>query len=89
MLAVGAIRGLRDHGSQGKLWAAIIIGGLVSGAAIFGGLYKVTAPTVYAPESAIVILVLGVIASFILKAPPTGQPDFSTLRESEQGPQKI
>jgi amino acid transporter len=89
MLAIGAIRGLRDHGSQGKLWGAIVVGGLVSGAAIFGGLYKVAKPTVWAPEAAVAILVLGVLVSFVLKTPETGQPDFSNLRDSEQGPQKV
>ncbi len=87
-LALGAIRGLKDHASQGRLWAAVIVASLVSGGAIFGGLYKVMEPTLSAPLAALVVLVLGLIAGFSLPV-KTGMDDFSGLTASEQGPQKI
>jgi hypothetical protein len=87
-LALGAIKGLKDHAAQGKLWAAIIVAAVVSGAAIFGGLYKVAEPTLSAPLSVIGVLILGLIAGFAMPV-PSGADDFSTLVEADQGPQKI
>jgi len=88
LLALGAIRGLKDHASKARLYAAIVVAVLVTAGAIFGGLYKVMEPTLSAPLSALVILALGLVAGFALKA-PSGQDDFASLATSDQGPQKI
>ncbi len=87
-LALGAIRGLKNHASQGRLWTAIIVSLLVTGGAIFGGLYKVVEPTLSAPLSVIGVMVLGLIAGFALPS-VHGDDDFSSLRSSDRGPQKI
>jgi amino acid transporter len=87
-LALGAIRGLKNHASQGRLWTAIIVSLLVTGGAIFGGLYKVVEPTLSAPLSVIGVMVLGLIAGFSLPS-VRGEDDFSSLRASDRGPQKI
>jgi uncharacterized membrane protein len=62
---------------------------VVTIAAIYGALYKVTAPTVWAPYAAISILALGLIVGSILPFEPKGTADFSGLSEAEQGPVKI
>ncbi len=87
-LALGAIRGLKNHASQGRLWTAIIVSLLVTGGAIFGGLYKVVEPILSAPLSVLAVMVLGLIAGFTLPS-VHGEDDFSSLRASDRGPQKI
>lgn len=88
LVALGAIRGLKDHESPAKVWAAIIVGGLIAAAAIFGGLYKVVEPTLSAPLAAIAVLVLGLVAGFSLPS-ASGQDDYHALASADQGPQKM
>ncbi|MDE3147049.1 MAG: APC family permease [Acidobacteriota bacterium] len=89
LIAVGALRGLREHPAKAKLYVASAVGFLVTGAAIFGGVYKVTAPTVYAPYTAVIILVVGLIAASVMPKAPEGIADYSPLVETEQGPLKL
>ena len=55
-IAVGALRGLRRKEKAWQLYLACLVGGVVTAAAIYGAIYKVTAPTVWAPYSAVVLL---------------------------------
>jgi amino acid transporter len=64
LMAVGALRGLRDHERPWAVWLASIVGILVTAGAIYGSIYKVTAPTIYAPYACLGILVIGVIVAF-------------------------
>jgi drug/metabolite transporter (DMT)-like permease len=89
LISVGALRGLRAADKQMQLYLACLIGGLVTAAALFGAIYKVTSPTVYAPYAAIVILVIGLIAAGLMPAAPSGTADFSGLSEADQGPLKV
>ena len=89
LMAVGALKGLRGSDKQWQLYAAATVGILVTGAAIFGAIYKVAAPTKYAPYSALAILVIGLIAASVRGSSPTGSADFSGLNASEQGNLKI
>jgi len=89
LIAVGALRGLREHPAKAKLYVASAVGFLVTGAAIFGAIYKVTAPTVYAPYTAVIILVVGLIAASMMPKAPEGIADYSSLTEAEQGPLKL
>jgi amino acid transporter len=88
-IAVGALRGLRAGGKRWQLYLASLVGGAVTIAAIYGAIYKVTAPTVWAPYSAIGVLALGLIVAFILPVAPKGLADFSELSDAEQGPVKL
>ncbi len=65
LMAVGALRGLRDHERPWAVWLAAIVGIVVTAGAIYGSIYKVTAPTIYAPYACLGILVLGVIIALI------------------------
>ena len=89
LISVGALRGLKGHPKMWALYLACLVGFLVTAAAIYGAVYKVTAPTVYAPYAAVVILVVGLIAAAVMPKAPSGQADFSELGEAEQGPLKI
>jgi amino acid transporter len=87
-IAVGALRGLKNAGKTWQLYLASLVGGLVTIAAIYGAIYKVTAPTVWAPYAGIVILVVGLVAASIKPNSPRGHADFAGLSEAEQGPIK-
>jgi amino acid transporter len=89
MIAIGALRGLRDRGKVWALYLACLVGGVVTAAAIYGSLYKVTAPTVWAPWAAIGVLVVGLIAAFFVGNVGSGHSDFSGLSPAEQAPQKL
>ena len=89
LIALGALRGLADHSPHVKLYLASAVATLVTGAAIFGGIYKVTAPTVYAPYSAVVVLVIGFVVAFVMPTPLSPTDEFSSLTSSEQGPLKL
>lgn len=64
LMAVGALRGLRDHQRLWAVYLAGIVGIAVTGAAIFGSFYHVTAPVIYAPYAALAILALGFVLAF-------------------------
>lgn len=89
LICVGSIRGLRNVGKTPQVIVAATVGGVVVAAAIFGAVYKVTAPTVYAPYAAAVVLIVGLIAASVMPSSPKGVADFSELNETEQGPLKI
>jgi amino acid transporter len=89
LISVGALRGLRSADKTWQLYSASVIGIAVTVAAIYGAIYKVAAPTVYAPYGAIGVLVLGLVASFLVPSVPSGVADFSGLSEGERGPVKI
>lgn len=66
LMSFGALRGLRDHAKLWAVYLASIVGIVVTGAAIFGSFYHVTAPVIYAPYAALALLILGlVLANFV------------------------
>ena len=89
LISVGALRGLRTVDKRAQLYGACLVGAVVTAAAIFGAIYKVTAPTVYAPYAALVILVVGLALSVVMPHRPAGPADFSGLSAAEQGPLKV
>ena len=64
LMSAGALRGLRDHPRRWAVYLACAVGIVVTGAAIFGAVYKVGAPIIYAPYAAGVVFVLGLMAAF-------------------------
>jgi amino acid transporter len=93
LMAVGALVGLRDHPNYVLVVIAAIVAALTTAGAIFGALYKVQAPTIWAPEAAIGIFVIGLILAYVLPGKPgTGTraaEEFAGLSEAEQSPQKL
>ncbi len=65
LMSVGALRGLRDHSRPWAVYLAGLVGISVTGAAIFGSFYHVTAPVIYAPYAALALLALGLVLSFV------------------------
>ena len=64
LMSAGALRGLRDHPRRWAVYLAGTVGIVVTGAAIFGAVYKVGAPIIYAPYAAAVVFALGLAAAF-------------------------
>jgi amino acid transporter len=64
LMALGALRGLRSHARQWQVWLAVLVGVAVTAGAIFGAVYKVTAPAIYAPYLAVAIFVVGLVVAF-------------------------
>lgn len=89
LIAVGAVRGLRHRGKSWALYLACLVGGVVTAAAIYGAIYKVTSPTVWAPYAALILLAIGLLAAGLMPKAPSGIADFSGLSEAEQGPVKL
>ncbi len=89
LISVGALRGLRDAGKIWQLRLAATVGVAVTVAAIYGAIYKVSAPTVYAPYAAVVVLVVGLVVSAMVPQAPSGVADFTELAPADQGPIKI
>jgi len=67
LMSFGALRGLRDHAKLWAVYLASIVGIVVTGAAIFGSFYHVTAPIIYAPYAALALLILGLALSYARK----------------------
>jgi len=67
LMSIGAIRGLADEPAKAKLWISIILGLVVTGAAIFGSFYKVPSPTVLAPWYAVIWFVIGLVLMAVSK----------------------
>jgi amino acid transporter len=81
LLAVGALRGLRDHPRRWAVVLAVVVSLLVTGGAIFGSIYKVTAPTVTAPYAAIGWLVVGLIVAIAVRGRPQASHTVAELSE--------
>ena len=86
-----------DMGSVGRLsrrgfLALAGIGVAVTAAAIFGSVYKVSKPIIYAPWVAIAVFVVGLALSFVYRGDgrtAAQQTTFAGLTPAEQGPVKI
>jgi len=70
-MCVGAPRGLRGHASPGKVWVSAVVGVVITGGALFGSVYKVPAPTIWAAWAAIGWAALSVVAGFVIKSRKT------------------
>jgi amino acid transporter len=67
LMSIGAIRGLADDPAKVKLWISIILGLVMTSAAIFGSFYKVPSPTVLAPTYAVIWFVIGLVVMAVSK----------------------
>ncbi len=93
LMAVGALVGLRDHPRYPLVVLAAVVGILTTAGAIYGAIYQVKAPTIWAPEAALVIFVIGLVLAFVMPGKPgTGTraaEEYAGLSEAEQAPQKL
>jgi amino acid transporter len=89
LVCVGAIPGLADHPKRWMVYLAATVGIVVTGAAIFGGVYKVHKPTIYAPYAGIAVLVVGIVLAFAFPGRATSVTRFDELSAADQGPLKL
>jgi len=89
LLCVGALRGLRDHARFPVVVLTAVVGVAVTGAAVFGAIYKVQAPTIYAAYGVGIVLVVGALMALIAKGPQTAHTSYEGLPAAEQGPVKL
>jgi amino acid transporter len=88
LLAVGAIRGLRDHPRRWAVILAVTVSLLVAGGAVFGSIYKVGRPTVLAPYAAIGWFIVGLVVAMLVHGRPQAShavPDLGESPESALG----
>ncbi len=62
---------------------------MVTLAAVFGSVYKVTKPTIYAPYAALAVFVIGLVLTWVMPGRPSAGAGFGELTESEQGPVRL
>lgn len=74
LLSLGALRGLADHPKRWAVILASVVGMIVTAAAIFGAVYKVGTPVIYAPIASAVILVVALLVVPRSSAPATEVP---------------
>ena len=89
LLCLGALRGLRDHERYGTVVVSSVVGMIVTAAAIFGAVYKVGAPTIYAAYAVAIVFIVGLILAFVVKGKAPITTTYSELKASEQGPMKL
>jgi amino acid transporter len=89
LLCVGALRGLRNHPRFPIVVLTAVVGILVTGAAVFGAVYQVPAPTIYAAYGVAGIFLIGVVLALVAKGPQTAHTSFDELPAGEQGPVKL
>jgi amino acid transporter len=89
LLCAGAVRGLRDHPAQWKVWLAVVVGIVVTAAAVFGAIYKVPTPTIWSAWAVVGAIALGLILAYAVPGSQTAHTAYGQLPESEQGPVKL
>jgi hypothetical protein len=63
------------------VWLAVVVSLLVTGGAIFGSIYKVTAPTVIAPYAALGWLAVGLVVAMVVHGRPQASHAVADLGE--------
>ena len=89
LLCVGAVRGLRTHPSKAKVWLAVCVSVIVTLAAIFGAVYKVTTPTIWCAYAVVGVFAVGLVLSFLVPGRQTAHTSYGELAEAERGPLKM
>ena len=89
LMSVGALRSLRFDTGPVRLAIAAVVGILITGGAIWGSFYKVSSPTVLAPELALAWFAVGILVAVATKGRTSASERLSDLHEdaaAEPGP---
>ncbi len=73
LMSAGALWRLRDGAQAWAIRLAGVVGILVTLGAIFGAVYKVSKPIIYAPWAAIAVLAVGAVLAFVRPGEPVGE----------------
>ncbi len=88
LMSVGAVRGLADHPRRWAVLLAAAVGVLVTAAAIYGSIYQVKPPIIWAPWAGLGVLVLGFALTMVFPGRAPATSAFDDLAAAERGPQK-
>ena len=89
LMSAGALRGLHAYAASWKVWLAGGVGIVVTGAAIFGAFYKVSAPIVWAPYAGLGVLVLSFLVTWVVRGRVPATTTYPELSGSEAGAIKL
>ena len=89
LMSIGALRGLADHPKRWAVVLASTVGILVTVAAIWGSVYQVAAPTIWAAWAGIGLLAVGFGLTYVFTGRATTVTTFDGLVEPDLGPQKL
>ncbi|MBL8928582.1 MAG: APC family permease [Kineosporiaceae bacterium] len=89
VMSIGAFRGLADHPSRATVYLAATVGTLVTAAALFGAVYKVPAPMIYAAYTSLAMLIVGAILTVVFPGVEHTGDQWEPLSEADHGPQKL
>ena len=85
LLSVGALNGLRDDDNKVALWIAAIFGVVVTAGAVYAAFADVKSPTLLAPIYALVLFVIGLVASIAFKGREPASQALPDLTSKEAG----
>jgi amino acid transporter len=88
LMSVGAVRGLRQS-PPAMVYLAAGVGIVITVAAMFGSVYKVSEPIIYAPYAALAVFAVGVVLTWVLPGRAPASTEFSELTPAERGPQRL
>jgi amino acid transporter len=86
LMAVGALKGLRDHPNYAGVVIAAIVGIALSGGAIYGSFADVTSPTILAPIYALVWAAIGFVYMLIVKGRAPASQALADLHSGASAP---
>ncbi|MFN8079823.1 MAG: APC family permease [Kineosporiaceae bacterium] len=89
VMSIGAYWGLADHPNRAGVYLAATVGTLVTAAALFGAIYKVPAPLIYAAYTALGMLIVGAILTVVFPGEDHVGDQWEPLAEADHGPQKL
>jgi hypothetical protein len=84
LMSVGAVRGLADHPRRWAVYLAAAAGVAVTAAAVFGSVYQVRAPTIYAAYAGIATFLLGLVLAFVVPGRVSASTQFRERTGAEQ-----
>jgi len=89
VMSGGALRGLADHPNRIGVYLASAVGVVVTVAALFGAVYKVPPPTIYAAYTSLVMLIIGAVLTVVFPGYEHVGDQWEPLSEADHGPQKL
>jgi amino acid transporter len=89
LMSVGSIRGLQGATRPSLNLVAAGVGIVITVAAIFGSVYQVHKPTIYAPIAAIVLFGVGLLLTWVMPGRAPASTQFDELTDSESGPVRL
>ncbi|MGN6792466.1 MAG: APC family permease [Streptosporangiaceae bacterium] len=89
LMSVGALRNFWRSDGRVRLVIAAVLGIVITGGAIYGSFYEVTRPTIWAPWSALGLLVVGFGSTFVLRSRQAASTQLADLSAAGAGESSV